>query len=417
MHLELTTKQARYIREANARWNIAEGAVRSGKSHLAVQYLIPTHIMQRRGLKGLNVIFGATLANIERNVLDPMREIWGNAVVGEIRSNATGTFVELFGDKAYCIGIENIKAKSRVRGMEIKYAYCDELCDVNEEVFDLVKSRLSLTYSRCDASCNPEGPKHFIKKFIDTPGLNLYRQTYTIYDNPFLPESYIRDLEAEYRGTVAFDRYILGLWKQTEGLVYPFDNESDYTCTYDEARGWRKVRNLRGNDEWAEGTGHWSVSIDYGTVNPFAALLWRITPDVAYVVDEYYWDSRERGQRLTDEEHYANVAELVGDRPVQEIVIDPSAGSFKETIWRHGRFDVLDADNAVLDGIGVTGGMLRTGCIKISERCRGTIEEMGMYRWDEKAVNDTVIKEYDHAMDALRYEANTVLKYELRRYL
>lgn len=413
MEIALTPKQAEYIRNSNARWNISDGAVRSGKSHLAVQYLIPENIMSRRDKKGLNMLFGATRENIERNVLSPMREIWGEMAVGDINSKSV---VRLFGDTAYCLGLENIGAMKKVRGSEIKYAYCDELCDVHPEVFQLVKSRLSLPYSRCDASCNPEGPKHFVKRFIDTPDMNLYHQTYTIYDNPFLTPEFIHDLEAEYKGTVYYDRYILGLWKQAEGLVYPFDNEGDFTCSYDEARGLKEIEQPNGDTEHVEGKGHWSVSIDYGTVNPFAALLWRITPDCAYVVDEYYWDSRETGQRLTDDEHYENLENLIDGRRVEEIVIDPSAGSFKELIWRKGRYDVIDADNNVLDGIGITGGMLRTGCIKISTRCKGTIDEMGMYRWDEKSETDKVIKEYDHAMDALRYESNTVLKYELRRY-
>lgn len=401
MEIQLTPKQAEYIREADARWNIACGAVRSGKSHLAVQYLIPDNIMKRRGLKGLNMLFGATRENIERNVLEPMRNLWGPAAVGEINSRST---VKLFGDTAYCMGLENIGALKKIRGSEIKYAYSDELCDVHPDVFQLVRSRLSLEYSRCDASCNPEGPKHFVKQFIDSEGVDLYCQTYTLYDNPFLPVEYIRDLEAGYRGTVAFDRYILGLWRQTEGLVYPFDRESDFTCSYDEAVG--------------DGRGHWLVSVDYGTVNPFVALLWRVTPRRAYVVDEYYWDSRDRGQRLTDEEHYANLRSLVDDFPMFEIVIDPSAGSMKETIYRHriDGFSVIDADNNVLDGIGTTGVMLRKGEIKISERCKGLIEEMGMYRWDEKAADDRPIKEYDHAMDAMRYAAQTVLRFELMGY-
>lgn len=404
MKIELTPKQAQYIREADCRWNIAEGAVRSGKSHLAIQYLIPDNIMKRRGQKGLNMLFGATRENIERNVLSPMREMWGDQMVGDINSRS---IVKLFGDEAYCLGLENIGAMKKIRGSEIKYAYCDELCDVNEDVFQLVKSRLSLPYSRCDASCNPEGSRHFVKRFIDTEGMNLYHQTYTIYDNPFLPREFIHDLEQEYRGTVYFDRYILGLWKQAEGLVYPFDNESDFTCTYDEARGW---------DGEEEARGYWAASIDYGTVNPFAAILWRVTPDRAYAVDEYYYDGHEN-QPLTDEEHYANLERLIDGRPVQDIIIDPSAGSFKQTIWRHGRYSVLDADNAVLDGIRTTSGMLRTGRIKISTRCENTIEEMGMYSWDTKAETDKVIKEYDHAMDAMRYMAFTKLQYMLKGYI
>lgn len=404
MRIELTPKQAEYIRNANKRWNFAVGAVRSGKSHIAVQFLIPDRIRERKGKKGLNMLFGASRENIERNVLTPMRDIWGKSAVGDINSRGV---VKLFGDTAYCLGISDKGALSKVRGSEIKYCYCDEVCDVNEDVFNLVKSRLSLDYSCFDGSCNPEGPRHFVKRFIDTEGLNLYVQTYTLYDNPFLPESYIRDLELEYKGTINYDRYVLGLWKNAEGLVYPFDNESDFTCTYEDASGW---------DGESEVLGYWAVSIDYGTVNPFAALLWRVTPDVAYVVDEYYWDSRETGQRLTDEEHYANLEQLIANRPVSDIIIDPSAGSFKETIWRHGKYSVQDADNSVLDGIRTTGSMLRRGNIKICDRCVNTIEEMGMYRWDEKAATDTVIKEWDHSMDSARYMANTVLKYMLKGY-
>jgi hypothetical protein len=45
--------------------------------------------------------------------------------------------------------------------------------------------------------------------------------------------------------------------------------------------------------------------------------------------------------------------------------------------------------------------------------CVNTIREFGLYSWDEKAsLNgiDAVIKENDHAMDAVRYFCFTILK-------
>ena len=75
-----------------------------------------------------------------------------------------------------------------------------------------------------------------------------------------------------------------------------------------------------------------------------------------------------------------------------------------------------DASNNVLEGISVTDQMLHGGAIKVSESCTSTLSEFGLYRWDDKAAKDAVIKEHDHAMDALRYQASTVLKYELRGY-
>ena len=47
--IQITEKQAEYIRNANKRWNFAVGAVRSGKSHIAIQYVIPQCVLERKG--------------------------------------------------------------------------------------------------------------------------------------------------------------------------------------------------------------------------------------------------------------------------------------------------------------------------------------------------------------------------------
>ena len=88
---------------------------------------------------------------------------------------------------------------------------------------------------------------------------------------------------------------------------------------------------------------------------------------------------------------------------VERLVVDPAAASFKETVRRYGRFAVWDADNRVLDGIRLTGALL------FHRSCRGILEEFQAYRWDVDAPDDAVIKEYDHAMDQMRYFAATVM--------
>ena len=40
--------------------------------------------------------------------------------------------------------------------------------------------------------------------------------------------------------------------------------------------------------------------------------------------------------------------------------------------------------------------------------CRRTIEEYGLYRWDEDAGRDRPVKENDHAMDMTRYFVSTM---------
>ena len=132
-------------------------------------------------------------------------------------------------------------------------------------------------------------------------------------------------------------------------------------------------------------------------------------------MNEYYYNSREQGkERRTDEEHYAELEKLAGDRKIERVVIDPSAASFKETIRRHGRFAVWDADNSVVDGIRLTASLLQAGHILIHRSCKGFLSEIAAYRWDMEEPEDAVIKEMDHAMDDTRYFCNTIMEREIR---
>lgn len=215
--IELSHKQAEYIRNANHRWNIKIGATQCGKTYIDTQYLIPNRIIERLRKPGLVFITGVSKGTIQRNVIEPLQEIWGNNLVTDIGSNNISI---MFGQKVYCIGADNIGMVRRFRGPRIKYLYIDEIVDINQEVFELLKSRLSFEYSCCDASGNPQSRTHFIKKFLESD-IDLYLQHYTIFDNPFLPQKYVEELCKEYRGTVYYNRYILGQWCNAEGIIFP----------------------------------------------------------------------------------------------------------------------------------------------------------------------------------------------------
>ena len=124
-------------------------------------------------------------------------------------------------------------------------------------------------------------------------------------------------------------------------------------------------------------------------------------------IKEYYYSGRQKNRQLTDEEYCDAVEELADGYNIQKIVVDPSAASFITALRKRG-FSVLHAKNDVLDGIRKTAVMLQGGNIMIHRGCTDAIREFGLYRWDEKATEDTVIKDNDHAMDDIRYFANTV---------
>lgn len=387
----LSQKQREFVLEANHRWNFKGGATRSGKTYLDFRWIIPIRIRERIGKDGLTVILGVTKSTIERNVLEPMRNLYGDTLVGIISSDNT---VWLFGEKCYCLGAEKVSQVSKIRGASIKYCYGDEVADWSEDVFELLKSRLDKEYSCFDGTFNPQYPSHWLKRFLDS-NADIFSQTYTIDDNPFLPEVFVENLKKEYAGTVFYDRYILGKWTLAEGLVYPMFSMDKHVT-----------------HGGPDGPGVYYISIDYGTKNPTAMGLWRVYKGEAVMEKEYYYDGRARRRQKTDEEYYQDLEQFSKEYDIERVIVDPSAASFKECIFRHGKFPVWDANNSVIDGIRLTGSLLQTGRLKFHESCTNTFREFEIYMWDDKAAEDKPLKENDHAMDMIRYFAATVMRRE-----
>lgn len=387
--MPFSVKQREYLDNADRRWNFKTGATRSGKTYMDY-FVIPKRIRARIGKPGLVVILGVTKSTIERNILEPMRNIWGSELVGEINSH---NICYMFGERVYCLGAEKVSQVSKLRGASIKYVYGDEVADWNPEVFDMLKSRLDKPYSCFDGALNPQGPTHWLKSFLDNPEFDSYVQKYTIFDNPFLPKEFVDNLCKEYEGSVYYLRYILGEWALAEGLVYSFGEDNIV-------------------DEQPRGAEYY-ISIDYGTLNPFSAGLWSVTGAKAVRIQEYYYDGRSQKRQLTDEEYCDEILALADGYPVAKVIVDPSAASFITALKRRG-FRVQQADNAVLDGIRRTSVFLRNGTIKIHRSCADSIREFGLYRWDEKAASDAVVKENDHAMDDIRYFCNTIMRKKAR---
>lgn len=219
----ITTKQKEFIHESNKVWNLKIGAVRSGKTYIDFFYEIPKQARAMKDLDGLFVLMGVSQSTIERNILEPMRSLYGERMVGNIQTSRS--LVKLFGQDFHVVGHEKANAVKRIQGSSIKYCYVDECVAMNEEVFDMLKSRLDKDYSRCTMTGNPEEPSHFIKKFIDEEIEHIYYQHYILEDNPFLSPEYVERLKREYKGTVLEKRYIKGQWALAEGSIYPMLNE------------------------------------------------------------------------------------------------------------------------------------------------------------------------------------------------
>lgn len=95
---------------------------------------------------------------------------------------------------------------------------------------------------------------------------------------------------------------------------------------------------------------------------------------------------------------------------IKAVIVDPAAASFIAELRKRG-FRVIKAKNDVEDGIRLVSTKLNLIKIIFSNVCQNTIKEFASYIWDAKAAErgeDKPIKQYDHAMDAVRYFVYTI---------
>lgn len=361
-------------------------------------FLIAKRLRATHGKAGLRVLIGNTRSTLERNIIDPMREIYGTELIGTLRQNNT---LDMFGEKVYALGADKVSQVAKLQGSGMIYCYGDEITTWNKDVFEMLKSRLSFPDSIFDGTCNPDSPNHWFKAFLDSANNpdpdkrpDIYCQSYQIYDNPFLTPEFIHNLELEYEGTVYFDRFILGKWALAEGLIYQsYDLKNDPIDSVPEQL-----------------TGKRFISCDYGTANACVFLMFEQGKSGTwYVTDEYYYSGRDSIRQKTDEEYCQDLRIFLADRKIERIIVDPSALSFITALRQHGYW-VSKATNKVLDGIRMTMTKLNSGEIKILRKCKNLLKEFGSYSWNPKKEIDEPIKENDHACDALRYFVNSYNK-------
>ena len=341
-------------------------------------------------------ICGKTVGSCRRNVIKPLINMMsGRYNIKDKRSEnlltvskkgKTNTF--------YIFGGKDESSQDLIQGVTLAGVLFDEVALMPRSFVEQALARCSVEGARFWFNCNPDNPNHWFYRewVLKAPEKHALRLKFLMDDNLSLSDK----VKQRYYSR----RFILGEWVIAEGLVY-----QDYNDHI-------KEKLWNGNPD--ELVGRWYISMDYGTINPCSMGLWCVTDNEAVRVDEYYYNSRKEGYQRTDEEHYAELEKLAGDRYMERVIIDPSAASFKATIKKHGKFFVKSAKNDVINGIRTTSQMLTDGRIKIGVKCKASQEEFGMYRWDDKAEVDKVVKENDHAMDDIRYFAYTVLKREFK---
>ena len=317
---------------------ICDGAVRSGKTVcMSLGFVCwATTCFQGTAF----ALCGKTITALRRNVVTPLLQTL-QTLGFSCTEKSSRNYVEIaLGNRSnrfYLFGGKDESSAALIQGITLGGVFLDEVALMPRTFVEQALARCSLHTAKMWFNCNPDHPYHWfyrewIQKAAQKRALYLH---FTMADNPGLSERVRQRYERLYSG-IFYDRFVLGKWTVSSGVVYPNVLQRD---------------------------GMWLQMHQNANSSIFRAIMERSTPplfglwgycktdQVWYRLQEYYYDARKEGCSRTDEAHYTALEVLAGNRTIEAVIIDPSAASMIACIAHHGRFRVIRADNDVLAGI------------------------------------------------------------------
>lgn len=265
------------------RINLLEGSVSSGKTWISL--VLWAFWVKGMPDSGLYLMCAKSLTTLKRNCLLLLQELVGESNFDFSISSKEGT---LFGRRIILEGANDARSESKIRGLTLQGAYCDELTQFPEDFFAMLLSRLRMSGAKLIATTNPDTPRHWLKtEYIDrSDELDFLDVQFLIDDNTTLPTDYVENIKREYMG-VYYERFILGRWVIAEGLIYR--DFADHTEKYiiADTDHWLEKRRKRFSVV--------SFGVDFGgTGSATKFQCTGITPDgVVVALDEEYIDHKK----------------------------------------------------------------------------------------------------------------------------
>lgn len=409
----LSKRQYEYFRRCFDSWfNVAEGGKRGGKNVL--QTLVFCSLLEMHKNK-IHLVAGVSVATAKLNILDCdgyglLNYFEGRCREGKYKDRDCVYVQTKTGEKVVLVsGGGKDGDEKLIKGNTYGMAYVTEANECHpkflREVFDRT---ISSSDRKVFHDLNPKAENHWY--YVDILDFHEGQQKsnsgygynyghFTLVDNMSLSDDKIRSVLVTYqKDSVWYRRDIRGDRAVADGLVYGMFSKKKHTFS--------------GNVPYRQDSLYY-LSIDYGTMNPFAVGLMEMRRDgvVRQLREKHYSGRENNGATLDNEAYYKMLLEISDGYPITSVVIDPSAAGMKATIRKYGEFTITDGNNDVLNGIQEVTKYINAGYLLIHDSCTETLKEFESYSWDDKAVGeDKVIKENDHHMDLIRYFIYTIAR-------
>jgi len=244
---------------------IADGSIRSGKTTaMSLSYVF--WAMENFNEQNFGMC-GKTIGSFRRNVVTQLKimlKARGYKVIDHRADNLLVITRKGRTNYFYIFGGKDERSQDLIQGITLAGCFFDEVALMPESFVNQATARCSVDGSKFWFNCNPEGPFHWFKtNWIDKKDdKNIIYLHFTMDDNLSLSEGIKQRYRSQWSG-VFYDRYIKGLWKVAEGIIYDMFDTSKHVIDH-----CNDIINLRKTKY---------VSCDYGTQNALVFLLWEKT--------------------------------------------------------------------------------------------------------------------------------------------
>lgn len=372
--------------ESDKQFVILVAGVQAGKTQYGVGWLVNE---AEKNPGGSFLMANPTYKMMQQSTLDKFKNMVDPLKIGYFGEMKSTYFLNNQGK----IFVRSTDDPDLLEGITAGAIWLDEAGKMPREVWVNVLGRLSVTQGRCLITTSLYSfnwLNELINAYNDPEDVNyeFLREHFDIFvfesiKNPAFPQETL-DIHRRILTPVEFDRKYKAILRPFEGLVYEMDNKRNIVNAF--PKQFKEI----------------VAGVDFGFNNPTAIIVLGITnDDTIYVMGEFYKPLKAPSEVVVEAKKMKKAFD------VSYFYCDSHEPGLIEELNR-GAIPSIPNDKAVTvkEGIARVNQFITTGKMKVFESLRETRNEFSLYHYrdtDNPKLKEEPAKQYDHAMDAIRY--------------